>query len=80
MDRELVLEKVTEIAADVFGEDDLVLEDETTAADVEKWDSLTHLALMSELEDEFDITFTMGEVQSLKNVGELVDIIVAKVG
>lgn len=78
MDKEQVFERVTEICKDVFDKEDLVLNAETTAADVDGWDSLTHLQLMSELEDEFEIKFSMGEVQSMANVGELIETIMKK--
>lgn len=73
MSREEVFEKVVEIICDVFDDDSLEITDETVAKDVEGWDSLNHLQLMNEIEDEFDITFTMGEVQGFSNVGELID-------
>lgn len=72
MDRNAIIEKMTAIFRDVLDEDDLVLTDEMTAADVEAWDSLAHMQLMSEIEDEFSINFTLGEVNGFKNVGELI--------
>lgn len=76
MDRSEVLKKVTEICADIFEIDDLVLTDETTAEEIEEWDSLTHLNIISDVENEFGFRFTMAEIQALKNVGCLVDTIV----
>ena len=76
MDRNEVLKKVTEICADVFELDDLVLTFETTAEDVEEWDSLSHLSIINEVEMGFGIKFTMAEIQGLKNVGSLVDTII----
>ncbi len=73
MERNEVFEKVTEIARDVFENDEIVLTDATTAADVEEWDSLTHLSLISDIEDEFEITFTLSEISGSKNVGELIN-------
>ncbi len=78
MEREEVMEKVTEIARDIFDDDELELDDETIAADVDGWDSLTHLSLMNEIENEFEIKFEMKEVQGLNNVGELVDVIMER--
>ena len=75
MDRNIILEKVTGLARDVFENDDIILTDDTTAADIEEWDSLTHLSLISDIEDELGITFTMGEVTGCKNVGELLNAI-----
>lgn len=79
MTREEVMEKVCEIARDIFDDDELVLEDDTVASDVDGWDSLTHLSLMNEIEEEFGFKFVMKEVQGLKNVGELIDAIMERI-
>lgn len=76
MDRNEILAKITEIAKDVFDNDEVELTEATTAADVKEWDSLSHLSLISDIEDEFGITFTLAEVSGSKNVGELVDAII----
>ena len=73
MNRTEIMEKLTELCQDIFDNDELEITDATVASDVKGWDSLTNLQLMSEIEDEFDITFSLGEVQNFKNVGELVD-------
>lgn len=80
MSNEEILSKVNEIIADVFDDDSIEVDRETVAADVEGWDSLNHLQLMNEIEDEFEITFTMAEVQNFKNVGELIDSIAKHIG
>ena len=79
MDRDEVMEKVCEIARDIFDDDELELNDDTIAADVDGWDSLTHLSLMNEIENEFEIKFEVKEVQGLSNVGELVDVILERI-
>ncbi|HAL32038.1 MAG TPA: acyl carrier protein [Lachnospiraceae bacterium] len=79
MTREEVMEKVCEIARDIFDDDELVLEDDTVASDVDGWDSLTHLSLMNEIEEEFGFKFVMKEVQGLKDVGELIDAIMERI-
>lgn len=75
MDREEIFEKLQEIFADVFGDDDLEITEDTTAEDIEDWDSLTHITLINAVEDEFDMKFSMKQVIGMKNVGEMVDII-----
>lgn len=75
MERSEILEKLNEIFKDVFDDDSIEVTEETTSADIEDWDSLTHITLISEVEDEFDIKFAMKEVVGMKNVGEMVDII-----
>ena len=80
MERNEILKKITEIARDVFDNDEVELTEATTAADVEEWDSLSHLSLVSDIEDEFGIRFTLAEVSGSKNVGELVDAIIKHMG
>ncbi|MBO4989683.1 MAG: acyl carrier protein [Clostridia bacterium] len=75
MERNEILEKLNEIFRDVFDDDSITVTEETTSSDIEDWDSLTHITLISEVEDEFDIKFAMKEVVGMKNVGEMVDII-----
>lgn len=72
MTREEVFERMTKVFSEVFDEE-ISLTEETTAADVDGWDSLTHITLISEIEDEFDIRFEMKDVTRMKNVGELAD-------
>ena len=73
MTKESVLKDVEEIMREEFEDDELEITYETTAADVEEWDSLAHLSLIHEIEAKFKIKFTMGEIQDSKNVGELLD-------
>lgn len=80
MTREEVYEKLNEVFRDVFDDDEITVNDATTASDIPDWDSLEHINLIVAVEETFSIKFNMGEVNDLKNVGEMVDIIVKKVG
>ncbi len=73
MDRDEVFQSIVEIAKDVFGNDSIVLTEKSTAADVEEWDSLTHLSLVNELEEKYDVGFTLDEVTGSKNLEELLN-------
>lgn len=75
MERNLVKEKLTEIFRDVFDDETIEICDETTAADIEDWDSLTHITLISEIEDGFGVKLSMKDVLLLKNVGEMMDLL-----
>lgn len=75
MSREEIYERLNEVFQDVFGDDSITVNDSTTAADVDGWDSLRHITLLAAIEDEFDIEFTMGATVKMKNVGEMVDYI-----
>jgi acyl carrier protein len=71
--------QLTGIFRRLFDEPSLVLHDYMTAADVENWDSLNHVYLIVEVEKTFRIKFTLAEVQNLKNVGALIQLIAEKV-
>ena len=75
MTREEVFEKLTEVFRDVFDDEEITLSEETTADDIEDWDSLMHITLISEVEDAFNVHFSMKDVTGMHNVGEMVSII-----
>lgn len=75
MERNEILERLNSVFRDVFGDDTITVADSTTAADIEDWESLTHMTLISAVEEEFDISFNMKDVVKMKNVGNMVDII-----
>lgn len=75
MTREEVYERLNAVFRDVFDDKELTVNDETTAADVDGWDSLIHITLIDAVEEEFDISFDMKTIVKLKNVGEMVDVI-----
>lgn len=80
MERNEVIAKLTPVFREVFAEPNLELNDDMTAADVENWDSLTHMIMITKVEDVFGIKFKLRELNKLKNVGNLCDIIVEKLG
>lgn len=75
MSREEVFKRINEVFRYEFDDKSLEIKEETTASDVEGWDSLKHISLIEAIEDEFDIRFTMLEVNGMKNVGEMAAII-----
>ena len=78
MDRQEVFKRINEIFQDIFDDDELVVTDETCADDIEDWDSLRHITLVSAVERAFGIKFSMKEVLEMKNVGEMADILVER--
>ncbi len=78
MERNEILKQVNAIFVDILDNEGLVLNDTTTANDVEDWDSLTHIHLVVAIEKHFGIRFTSQEIQSWNNIGELVDCIASK--
>ena len=74
MTRQEIFEKLNEVFSDVFDED-ITVTDATISSDIADWDSLTHITLISEVEDTFDIKFAMKDVLAMQNVGQMADII-----
>lgn len=78
MDKNQILEEVQEIFREVLDNEEIVLANETTADDIEEWDSLTHIQLIVAIEKHFKIKFTSKEILSWQNVGEMIDCIATK--
>ena len=64
------------IFRDVFDDDELVIKANTSAKDIDGWDSLTHIRLVISIEKDFEIRFTASEISELENVGEMAELIV----
>ena len=79
MERNVILKRVEEIFREELELNDLVFSDETTADDVEEWDSLSHIQLIVAIEKEFNLKFTSREIMSWANVGEMIDCIQKKI-
>lgn len=77
MTREEVFERLQDVFHDVFDDDEIVVTETTTSEDIEDWDSFEHINLVAAVEKEFGIKFTMAQVVDMKNVGEMVDVILA---
>lgn len=78
MDTREIFERLDRVFQDVFDDDTLHVTPKTTADDIEDWDSLEHITLISAVEREFRMKFKMGEISSMKNVGEMAFIIAAR--
>lgn len=64
-------ERLEDVFRQVLDDDDIELQNQTTAADVEGWDSLMHITLMFTIENEFGVQFNAEEFGQIENVGEL---------
>jgi len=70
--------QMTDIFRDVLDNDEIELTRDTTADDIEEWDSLAHIGLIVAIEKHFKLKFSMMDVKPLKNVGEFIDLIQRK--
>ena len=79
MNKNEIVEKLTMVFHEVFNDNTIVLYDDMSAADVENWDSLTHMMMITKVEEVFGIRFKLRELNKLKYVGDLSNIIAEKV-
>jgi len=79
MTREEIFTRVQTIFQDIFDDDELEIQETSSSDDVEDWDSLNHINLVSAIEKEFKIRFALGELQTLKDVGAMIDLMVEKI-
>ena len=75
MTREEVFERQNKVFQEVFDDETIEVNDDTTAEDIDDWDSFEHINLIVAVEEEFSIKIPMGKVVTMKNVGEMADII-----
>ena len=78
MERKEIFDKLTDIFRDVMDNNEIVLEEYTTAEDIEEWDSLAHVQLIEKIETVFGVKFSAKEMMSWDDVGEFVDSIEQK--
>lgn len=79
MERKDILEQVQTVFREELEDEMIVLTENSTAKDIEDWDSLNHIQLVSAIEKHFGIRFLSREILSWQNVGEMVDSIAAKI-
>lgn len=77
MTRSEAYERLTRIFRKVFDDDELMIEDATSAKDIEDWDSFEQINLLCAVEEEFSFEIPINIVTTMQNVGEMVDIILA---
>jgi acyl carrier protein len=78
MDYASIKEELVDIFEDVMDADDVELTDETTANDVEEWDSLSHVRLIIAIERHYGIKFSNAEIEGLKKFGDIISLIQTK--
>ena len=71
-------EQLVDVFRQVFDDETLILTDETTADDIEGWDSVAHINLMFSIEQAFGVQFNGNELAELENIGELKQFLAGK--
>lgn len=78
MNRNEIEEKLTSVFHEVFNDNNIILRDDMTASDVDNWDSLTHMLMITKVEETFGIKFKLKELNKLKMVGDLINTVESK--
>ena len=78
MEKTEILKKINKIFIDVLDDENVLLNETSTAGDINGWDSLTHIQLVVSIEKHFKIRFTSKEIQCWQNVGEMCNSIIQK--
>ncbi len=78
MERTEIAEKIKGILINVLKHENLEIKDELSATDVEGWDSLTHMLIITDIEELFGVKFKLKELNKLNNLGNLIDLVISK--
>ena len=78
MERKYIIKQIREIVVSVVKHDRFEMRLDLTAADVDGWDSLSHMSIISEIETEFGVKFKLKELNKLQNMGSLVELVESK--
>ena len=76
MTREEIMNRIQDIFRDIFNDKELVIIETSNAEEIEEWDSFNHINLVSAIEKEFEIKFALGELQEVKNIGDMINLMV----
>ena len=75
MNKDEILLKLQDVFRDCFDDEDIKLTEETSAVDIDGWDSLMHMVIIGAVEDEFKVKFKMKDILEMKNIGDFVDLL-----
>lgn len=78
MNKNEILQQVASILRDILNNPTLVVDENTSATDVDRWDSLAHVNILMTVERTFGVRFSLGEIKQLRNVGEMVRLVEEK--
>ena len=79
MNDQYIKKQLQDIFRDIFDEDILLINNSTNAEDIEDWDSLNNINLISAIEKHFKVSFALGEISDLENVREMINLINSKI-
>lgn len=71
MEQDTLLKEVNKIFIDIFGNESIILHENTTTDDIEEWDSLNHIQMITAIEKYYKIRFELNDLLNFRNVGDL---------
>ena len=75
MEKEEIIKRINEILKSILDDESININYDTKASDIDGWDSLTHISIISSIEEEFKLSFSASQVMNFKNVGDMVEAI-----
>ncbi len=79
MEAEVIKNRISDVLISILEHKNFEMHDELTARDVDGWDSLSHMMIITKIEEEFSIRFKLRDLNKLKNMGSLVSVIQSKI-
>ena len=78
MEENVIITKLQIIFREVFSDESIIINKEISANDIDHWNSLNHMILITEIESVLSIKFRLKDLNRMKNVGDMIDIIISK--
>jgi acyl carrier protein len=79
MQRSEIMDQIRKILISVLNHENFEMTESLSATDTDGWDSLTHMMIVSEVEKTYGIAFKLKELNKMRNVGDLIDLVVSKI-
>lgn len=78
MEKNEILEKLQLVFREVFGKESLIISEDMSANDIDEWNSLNHMIIVSEVENVFSIRFKLKDLNKMRNIGDMIEVIMSK--
>lgn len=78
MNKDKILSELSKVFNLIFSNKSIIVTNSLSASDIDEWDSLTHMLLIVEVENKFSIKFKLKDLNKMRNVGDMIDIIYEK--
>ena len=79
MEKSEILEKIKEVFAEIFKNNQLIIDELTSSKQIHEWDSLKNIVLLSTIEKKFNVKFSIDDIFNTRNVGDICNLVYAKI-